>query len=162
MKGCSILVSIALRFLNVLSPFWTTSLRYCDSSPTHNHSGLRSIRAITMAATLPVNSVWTRKTTRLCCLSSCRPGVVLSCQLVVESPVVALPSCPLVTLPSCLLSSPLIVFSLHHPLIVSLHRLVVVALPLVVLPLVALLSRPLVAPLSCPLVSLSLRPPLAV
>jgi len=29
----------------------------------------------TMAATSPVNSVWTRKTTRLCCLLSRRPGV---------------------------------------------------------------------------------------
>ena len=71
--------------------------------------------------------------------------------VVVESPVVALPSCPLVTPPSHLLAPPLIVPSLHHPLIISLRRLVVVASPLVTPP-----SRPLVVPHSRPLVVLSL------
>jgi hypothetical protein len=77
------LACISLRCLKVLSPFWTTSLRCCDSSPTHNHSGLRSIQAITMAATSPIDSIWRRTTTRFCRLSSHRPVVVLSCQLVV-------------------------------------------------------------------------------
>ena len=45
-KGCSILARISLRCLKVLSPFWTTLLRCCDSSPTHNRSGLHSIRDI--------------------------------------------------------------------------------------------------------------------
>ena len=35
-KGCSILACKSLQFLEVLSPFWTTSLRSCNSSPTHN------------------------------------------------------------------------------------------------------------------------------
>ena len=64
MKGCSILAGISLRCLKVLSPFWTTLLRCCDSSPTHNCSGLCSIGAMTMAATSPINSVWTRKSMR--------------------------------------------------------------------------------------------------
>ncbi len=57
----------------------------------------------------PVDSVWTRKTTRLCRLSSCRPCVISLCQLVVTSPIVILSlHCPLVhSLSTC------------HPLIVS-------------------------------------------
>ena len=86
-----------------------------------------------------------------------RPLVLLSCRLVVELPVVALPFRPLVTPPSCLLALPLIILSLHCPLIFSLRRLVVVASPLVAPP-----SCPLVAPHSCPLVVLSLRCPLAI
>ncbi len=35
-KGCSILACKSFQFLEVLSPFWTTLLRSCDSSPTHN------------------------------------------------------------------------------------------------------------------------------
>jgi len=81
--------------------------------------------SMTMAATSPVNSVWTRKTTRLCCLSSCRPGVVLSCQLVV--------------------ALPLVVLSLRRPLIVLSCQLVVAS---VVLP-----SHCLVAPAGCPIAS---------
>ena len=87
-------------------------------------------------------------------LSHC-PLVLLSRQLVVESPVVALPSRPLVTPPSRLLASPLIVLSLHRPLFLSLRRLVFVALPLVALP-----SCPLAH--SHPLVVLSLGRPLTV
>ncbi len=62
-----------------------------------------------MAATSPVNSVWTGKSTRLCCLSSRRPDVLLSCQLVV--------------------ASPLVVLSLHCPLVVLLHQLLHSLLP---------------------------------
>ena len=87
----------------------------------------------------------------------CRPLVLLSRQLVVESPVITPPSRPLITTPSRLLASPLIILSMHHPLIVSLQRLVVVALPLVAPP-----SCPLVVLHSRPLVVLSLRNPLAV
>jgi hypothetical protein len=83
--------------------------------------------------------------------------VLLSRQLVVESPVITLPSRPLITTPSRLLASPLIILSMHHPLIVSLQRLVVIALPLIAPP-----SRPLVTLHSRPLVVLSLRNPLAV
>ena len=84
-----------------------------------------------------------------------RPLVLLSRQLGVESPVVALPSRPLVTPPSRLLASPLIVLSLHRPLFLSLRRLVFVALPLVALP-----SCPLAH--SHPLVVLSPGRPLTV
>ena len=87
----------------------------------------------------------------------CRPLVLLSRQLVVESPVITLPSRPLITTPSRHLASPLIILSMHHPLIVSLQRLVVVASPLIAPP-----SRPFVTLHSRPLVILSLRNPLAV
>jgi hypothetical protein len=135
--------------------------------------------SMTMAATSPVNSVQTRKTTRLCRLLSRRPGVVLSCQLVVASPldilslrhplvillhqlVVASPltvlslRCPLVVLSRQLIVTlPLAVLSLHHPLVKSLRQLVV-ASPLLSSccaphrPLVLwLLRRPLVVSSSC-------------
>ena len=55
-----------------------------------NCSGLCLIQAMTMTATMPVNSVWVRKTTRLCCLLLRRPLVVSSCQLVVASPLIIL------------------------------------------------------------------------
>ena len=45
-----------------------------------------------------------------------RPLVLLLRQLVVELPVITLPSCPLDTPPSRLLASPLIIHSLHRPL----------------------------------------------
>ena len=57
-----------------MSLFWTTLLRSCKSSPMHNRSGSRSIQAMTMAATLPVNSNWIRTTRR--CYSSSRPGAL--------------------------------------------------------------------------------------
>ena len=93
-----------------------------------------------MAATLPVNSVWTRKTTRLCCLSSRRPLVVSSCQLVVASPLVVLSlHRPLVILTRQLVVAlPLAVFLLRRPFVLSSRRLVVVS------PLDAPPSRPLV------------------
>ena len=77
--------------------------------------------SMTMAATLPVNSVWTRKTSRLCRLLPCRPGVVLSCQLVV--------------------TLPLVVISLRRPLIVLSCQLIVAS--------IALPSHCLVAPAGC-------------
>jgi len=88
-----------------------------------------------MAATLPVYSVWTRKTTRLCPLSSRRPLVTSSCQLVVTSPLVVLSLChPLVILSrELVVTLPLAVFSLHHPLVLSLRQLVVASLLLVLL-----------------------------
>ena len=75
--------------------------------------------SMTVAATSPVDSVWTRKTTRLCHLPLCRPGVVLSCKLVV--------------------ASPLVVLSLRRPLVVLMRQLVV-ASPLAVLSLPILSS----------------------
>ena len=81
--------------------------------------------SMTVATTLPVDSVWTRKTTRLCRLLSHRPGVVLSCQLVV--------------------TLPLVVLSLSHPLIILSCQLVVAS---IVLP-----SRCLVAPAVCRIAS---------
>ena len=48
---------------------------------------------MTMAATSPVDSIWTRKTMRLCRLSLRRPGVISSCQLAVPSPLVVLSLC---------------------------------------------------------------------
>ncbi len=129
--------------------------------------------SMTMAATSPVDSVWTRQTRRLCCLLSRRPGVVLLCQLVVALPLVVLSlrrplivlscqlvfasplavlslRCPLVAL-SCQLvvTLPLAVLSLRHPL-VNLSRQLVDASPLLVLSLCpAPPSCPLVAPAGC-------------
>jgi hypothetical protein len=58
-KRCSILACISLRCLKILSPFWTTSLRCCDSSPTgHNRSGFCSIRAIVRAGRAKYHSGW--------------------------------------------------------------------------------------------------------
>ena len=96
----------------------------------------------------------------LCRLSSRRPSVVSSCQLVVTSPlVVLLLRRPLVVLSRQLVvASPLAVLSLRRPLVVLLRQLVV-ALPLAVLslrhPLVNS-SRQLVV--ASPLLVLSLRP----
>ena len=84
-----------------------------------------------MAATLPIASVWTPTSMRLCCLSSRRPGVVSSCQLVVASPLVV-PSLrrPLVVLSRQLVVAlPLAVLSLRHPLVNLSHQLVVASPP---------------------------------
>ena len=80
--------------------------------------------SITMAATLPVDSVWTQNTTRLCRLSSRRPSVVLACQLVVTSPLVVLSlRRPLVVLSRQLVvASPLAILSLRCPLIVLVRK----------------------------------------
>ena len=94
-----------------------------------------------MAATLPIDSVWSRKTTRLCRHSSRRPLVVSSCQLVFASPLVVLSMrCPLVVLSRqlvvALLSTCRTSLLSHrlssssrcapcHPLILSSRRLVV-------------------------------------
>jgi hypothetical protein len=126
-----------------------------------------------MAATSPVDSLWIRKTTRLCRLSSRCPCVVLSCQLVVVSPlallslcrplvvlshqlVVALPltvlslCCPLVILSRQLVVTlPLAVLSLRHPLVNSSCQLVVASPLLVLLLRPAPPSRPLVMPAGC-------------
>jgi hypothetical protein len=59
------LACISLQCLQDLSPFWTILLTTYDSSPMHNCSGLHSIQAMTsMAATLPINSIWSQTTTR--------------------------------------------------------------------------------------------------
>ena len=125
------MAGISLRCLKVLSPFWTTSLRCCDSSPTHNPSGLRSIRATTMAATSPIDSVWSQTTMRLCRLSLRRPLAVLTRQLVVALPLAVLSlHCPLVlSLCRLVATSPLLILMLCRPLILLSCRLVVV-LPL--------------------------------
>jgi hypothetical protein len=123
-------------------PFWATSLTACDSTPTQNRSGFHLIRATTMTATLPVNSVWTRKTKRLCRLLSRHPPLVASsCQLVVASPLVVLSLCyPLVVLSHQLVVAlPLAIVSLRHPLVLLLCQLVV-TLPILIL----LLCHPLV------------------
>ena len=89
-----------------------------------------------MAATLPIASVWTPTSTRLCCLMSRHPLVISSCQLVITLPLV-IPSLhpPLVILLCQLVvTSPLAVLSLHRPLVVLLRQLVV-ALPLAILSL---------------------------
>ena len=117
--------------------------------------------SMTMAATSSVNSVWTRETTKLCRLSSRRPGVVSSCQLVVTSPLVVLSLLrPLVVLSRQLVVAlPLAVLSLRHPLVV-LSRQLVVASPLAFLvlrcPLVVLSCQLVVA---LPLAVLSLHHP---
>ena len=104
-----------------------------------------------MAVTLPIDFVWSRTTTRLCHLSSRRPGVVSSCQLVVALPLVV-PSLrrPLVVLSRQLVVAlPLTVLSLCHPLVNSSHQLVF-ASPLLVLSLRSVPpSRPLVALAGC-------------
>jgi hypothetical protein len=81
--------------------------------------------SMTVATTSPVDSVWTRMTTRLCRLLSHRPGVILSCQLVV--------------------TLPLFVLSLSRPFIILSCQLVVAS---IVLP-----SRCLVAPAGCRIAS---------
>jgi hypothetical protein len=93
--------------------------------------GFRSIRATTMTATLPVNSVWTRKITRLYRLSSLRPLVVLSRQLFVPLPLAVISLGRPLVHSSCQLvvTSPLLVLPLCRPLVLSSRRLVV-ALPL--------------------------------
>jgi len=103
----------------------------------------------------------------LCRLSSRRPSVVSSCQLVVASPLFILSlRRPLVDLSRQLVvASPLAVLSLRRPLVV-LSRQLVVALPLLVvaLPLTVLsLRHPLVNSsrqlvVASPLLVLSLRP----
>jgi hypothetical protein len=121
-----------------------------------------------MAATSPVNSVWTGKTTRLCRLSSRRPGVLLSCQLVVASPLVVLSlRCPLVVLlrqlshclsPSSLcatLSSTRRASLLTHRL--SLSSRCAPRRPLVLSLRWLVVALPLDTPLSCRLVFLSCR-----
>ncbi len=124
--------------------FWTTYITIYDSSPTPSCSGLCSTRAMTMAATSPADSIWTRKTTRLCHLSSRRPHVVSSCQLVDALPLFILSKlrCPLVVvvLPCQLVVAlPLDVLSLRPPLVLLSCQLVV-ASPLLIL----LLRRPLI------------------
>ena len=114
------------------------------SSPVPHPYGFCSIRATTMAATLPVDSVWTRKTRRLHiasprpliapraalssslragwllrCLSTCRPLVVSSSHRLIMPPLVVL-SRQLVVTPSSL-----DVLSLHRPLVLSSCWLVV-------------------------------------
>jgi hypothetical protein len=123
----------------------------------------------------PSQAVWTLTSTRLCCLSLHRPGVVSLCQLVVASPldvpslrlplvilllsrqlVVALSlvalslRCPLVVLSRQLVVAlPLTVLSLCHPLVNSSHQLVF-ASPLLVLSLRSVPpSHPLVALAGC-------------
>ena len=104
------------------------------SSPKPNRS------ALPMAATLPVDSIWTRETTKLCRLLSRRPRVVSLCQLVVSCrPLIASPSRRLVAPAGCCIVS-------HHPLVVPpSHPLVAPACCCINSP------RPLVAPHFSPL-----------
>jgi len=94
-----------------------------------------------MAPNLPVDSIWTRKTMRLCRLSSRRPLVTSPCHQVVAQPLVVLSVCrPLVNLlRQLVVASPLFILSLRCPCVVLLRQLVV-PLPLAVLSL----SHPLV------------------
>ena len=139
----------------MMVPCWTTY-------PTNNYSGLCSIQAMTMAASMPVDSVWTQKTKRLCCvfllcqlvvalplviLLLRHPLVVLSRRLVAASPLEAPPSCRLAVL-------------LCHPLIVSWRQLVVTTslivlsfcCPLVLSSCWLVVALPLFVPPSSPLV----------
>ena len=108
--------------------------------------------SITMAATSPVDSVWTQKTTRLCCLSSCRPSVVLACQgchITYCRPLIAPPYRRHVTLAGCCIAS-------RHPLIaLPSHCLVAPAGCCIAscCSLVAPPSRQLVAPACCHIAS---------
>ncbi len=95
------------------------------------------------------------------CLSSSScctvPLIVLSCQLVVPSPLLVLLLCrpPVISLHQLVLASPLVVLSLHRPLVLTSRRLVV-ALPLdapPTCPLVAPPSHPLSAPADCHIAS---------
>ena len=90
-----------------------------NSSP-----GFCSIRATTMVATSPVDSGWTRETTRLCRLSSCHPLFISLFQLIVTSPFVVLSlRHPLLVLSRQLVASlHLAVLSLRHPLVLSSSR----------------------------------------
>ena len=92
------LSSRSVSFLNHIGDY---QLRFISKEP--NSSRLRSTRDMTMAATSPVGSVWTPKTTKLCHLLSRRPQVVSSCQLVVALPLVS--SYPASWLLHCLLPS---------------------------------------------------------
>jgi len=67
-KWCSHLVRFSFRCLWVQTQFWTTSLTTSNSSPAPHPSGLPSIRGMTMAATSPIDSNWSRTTMR-CSLS---------------------------------------------------------------------------------------------
>ncbi len=131
-------------------------MSYCATANylPFNRSGfcLRLRQATAMTATLPADSVWNRKTRRVCHLSSRCPLVVSSCQLVAASPLVVLSwSHQLVV------ALPLVILSLVcHPLVL-LSRQLVVASPLLVLSLL----RPLV-PISWSLHCLSTCHPLVV
>jgi hypothetical protein len=103
---------------------------------------------MTMAATSPAESVWTQKTMRLCRLSSRRHGAVLSCQLVVPSPLVVLS----LRHPLVVLSELVVAFASRHPLIaLPSHRLVLPAGCRLASrrPLVAPPSRQLIMPACC-------------
>ena len=74
-----------------------------------------------MAATSPIDSVWSRTTMRLCRLSTRRPLVVslsrraasrclitsVGCRIIISRPpLIAPPSCPLIVLAGCCIASP--------------------------------------------------------
>jgi hypothetical protein len=105
-----------------------------------------------MAATLPVDSIWTRKTTRLCHL---RPAALLlsRCASWLSHHLLLSSHCPTL-LSSCCTA----ILSLHHSL-VHMSRQLVVALPLAIIsfqhPLIVLLCQLVV---TSPLVVLLLRP----
>jgi hypothetical protein len=107
---------------------------------------------MTIAATLPVDSVWTRKTTSLCHLLSSHPSVISSCQLVVALPLVALSLCrPLLVLSSCQAPACCSITS-RRPLIAPPSRLLVAPAGCHIVswcPIVAPLSHQLVAPACC-------------
>jgi hypothetical protein len=107
---------------------------------------------MTIAATLPVDSVWTRKTTSLCHFSSSHPSVISSCQLVVALPLVALLLCrPLLVLSSCQAPACCSVTS-RHPLIAPPSRLLVAPAGCHIVscrPIVALSSTRRASLLSC-------------
>ena len=130
------------------------------SSPAPNRSGFCSRQATTMTATMPVDSVWNRKTRRVCHLSTRCPLVISSCQLVATSPIVVLSwsdqlvvALPLIILLLChplvllscqlVVASPLLVLSLLRPLDLS-SRQLVVALPLGMPPSCRLVAPPYV------------------
>jgi len=154
-KGCSILASISLQCLKVLSPFWTTSLRCCDSSPTHNHSGLYLIRAITMADGCHLANRFRLEPNDYEVVS---PLVTPPwCRLVVPASCCNASCCPLIVPPSCCLVAPagcpiasrrsLIALPSRH-LVAAAGCRIASRRPLIVPP-----SRQLVAPACCRITS---------
>jgi len=121
------------------------------------------ITSMTMAATLPVDFIWTQKTLRLCWLLPHCPGVVAppSCQLVVPACCCIASPCPLVA-PRAALSSSCCAgwllrrLSMRRPLVVLLsHRATSCCLVAPAGCCTIISCRPLVAPPSHTLIVLA-------
>jgi hypothetical protein len=127
MKGCAILLAMSLSseaFLDHIADY----LRFISNAQSF---WFMLNTSMTMAATLPVDSVWTRKTEMLCCLLSCRV-MPAGCGIASCRPLIAPPSCcldapagccitschPLIAPPSCHLVAPIgCCIASHRPLV---------------------------------------------